>query len=507
VPSLSHRRSGEGFAGRGIRLSAGGGCLPPLTISHFFCGGWWDLACWAMESSRKWAGEEFGRAELGDERRTRRLVKIAEATAGRPAGHITEVFDEGAGRTGAFRLMENDDVAPAAVAESASSACAHRSANEPFVFIPIDGSSLNLSDWGRTKGLGVVGARFVGAQGLIVMTAISVARDGTPLGLAGQAWWARRKATQRRRHDKRGVETRETRYWLEVMQQVRRAHAREAPSCQPWFQLDRGGDAWPVILEGLEPGQLFTVRAARDRRLYRAEDRERRYLWQQLESEPVLGRYELAVQAGPGRQGRTASIEVRAAEVVLDLKEYYSKRHHRAPVWAVLAREVGSTPTGEKPIEWLLLTSYPVRTLDDAQLVVFGYSQRWRIEEFHRVWKTGACRVEDTQLRDRDAIVRWATILASVAVRILRLTYLARASPHLPSTTELSPAEIDAVIVLKKKPTYRRGDIPPIGTLVEWIAELGGYTGKSSGGPPGPLVIARGLERIQSLARALADGL
>ncbi len=458
--------------------------------------------------SREWASEEFGEAQLGDARRTDRVVKVARAVAARPAGHVTEVFDSGAGRTGAFRLVENEEVSPDALTEAASKACARRSLNEPFVFVPVDGSSLNLSDWGRSKGLGVVGARYVGAQGLIVLSAVAVTRGGTPLGLAGQVWWARRRPAKRKRHDRRGVETRETRHWLEVMQQVRRGFASEASDCQPWFQLDRGGDAWPVILEGLEPGQLFTVRAARDRRLFRAEDQERRYLWQQLESEPVLGRYELEVQPGPGRQGRTAKIEVRAAEVVLDMREYFSKRHHRAPLWAVLAREVGSEPYGEEPIEWLLLTSYPVRTMDDAQLVLLGYSQRWRIEEFHRVWKTGACRVEDTQLRDRAAIIRWATILASVAVRILRLTYLARAAPEAPSTSELTQAEVDAVIVLKKQRTsYRRGDIPPLGQIVTWLAELGGYTGRSSGGPPGPLVITRGLERIQSLATALADGL
>ena len=35
------------------------------------------------------------------------------------------------------------------------------------------------------------------------------------------------------------------------------------------------------------------------------------------------------------------------------------------------------------------------------------------------------------------------------------------------------------------------------------IADEGGYTGKSSGGPPGPTVIARGLERIGIAADAL----
>jgi hypothetical protein len=170
----------------------------------------------------------------------------------------------------------------------------------------------------------------------------------------------------------------------------------------------------------------------------------------------------------------------------------------------VLAREV-DPPKGQDAIEWLLLTTYEVTTVADAQLVIHGYAQRWRIEEFHRMWKSGACRVEDTQLRDRETIIRWASILASVAIRLLRLTYLARAAPDEPASTELAQSEIDAVIVSRRPKGFHRGDIPAISLLVLWLADLGGYTGKSSGGPPGAIVIRRGLERIQSLADFFAS--
>jgi hypothetical protein len=452
----------------------------------------------------EWAEEEFAGAELGDRRRTERLVEVAAGAAAHPAGHITEVFDEGAARTGAYRLLENEQVAPEALAQAARQACVQRSVGFAYVFVPVDGSSLNISDWQRSKGLGVVGRRFVGAQGLQVMSAIAVSPDGTPLGLAAQTWWARRGRARRKRIDRRALESRETHKWLMCMRPVVAAYDRIAPSCRPWFQIDRGGDSWPVLLEGLEPGrQLFTVRAAYDRRVEKKADEQQRYLWQTIEACPVMGRYELNVPAGPGRIGRKANIEVRARQVTLDLKEYLTKRHHLITVWAVLAREVDSAANAEHPIEWLLLTSYPVKRMEDARRVLFGYAQRWRIEEFHRIWKSGACRVEQTQLREKDAIVRWATILATVAVRILRLTYLARATPEVPATVEFRQSEIDAVLLLKRSKKYRPGDAPPIEEVVRLLAELGGYTGKSSGGPPGALVITRGLERIASVAELL----
>jgi hypothetical protein len=454
-----------------------------------------------------WATEEFGSANLGDVRRRRRLVKVAGEVAKRPAGRITEALPEGASRTAAFRLMENEEVSEAEIALAAHRACAWRSADQPFVFVPIDGSSLNLTDDQESKGLGIVGARRVGAKGLQVMTAIAVSSQGVPLGLCGQTWWTRQERVERKnKHDRRLVKEKETQHWLTVMNQVRTLFAAEAPHTRPWLQLDRGGDAWPVVLEGLTPEMWFTVRAARDRRLDGTDDEPRRYLWQTVESSEALGRFDLAVPARAGRPARTATIEVRGCPVTLDLLDLRSKQRHWAALWAVLAREVDA-PDGEDGIEWLLLSTYEVSTLDDARLVIYGYAQRWRIEEFHKMWKSGACRVEDTQLREREAIIRWASILASVAMRILRLTRLSRTTPDEPALIELTQAEIDAAIVARKPKGYRRGDVPSISLVVRWIADLGGYTGKSSGGPPGAIVIRRGLDRIQSLADFFAtDG-
>ena len=65
--------------------------------------------------------------------------------------------------------------------------------------------------------------------------------------------------------------------------------------------------------------------------------------------------------------------------------------------------------------------------------------------------------------------------------------------------------EIDALIILQKPKGYKHGDVPTIGEAVRWIADLGGYTGKSSGGPPKTIVIGRGLSRLQDVARVIEE--
>lgn len=451
----------------------------------------------------RWAEQEFGQAELGDDRRRQRLVAMASRIAGSPAGRVTQVFSESAEREGAFRLLENDTVAVDEIARAAHGATARRCWGAEFVWVPADGSSLNLVDPERRKGLGVVGARSIGAQGLLVMTAIAVLPNGTPAGLVGQRFWTRPKRSTAKKNDRRPVAEKETRHWLDVMSQARRAFAAEAPLVRPWFQLDRGGDAWPVLFDALDTESLLTVRAAHDRRLMGTVDGEREYLWPTLERRRPAGHYNLEVPSGPKRQARTARMQIQFCRVVLDLQDPRSKKHRFTPLWAVRAHEVGTNPTGEEPIEWLLLTTFPVPNVEAAKLVIAGYATRWRIEEFHKAWKTGACHVEDTLLEARDHIERWATILASVAMRIVRLTYLSRVTPQAPATVEFTRPEIEAVILLKKPRGVRRSSTPTVAELTRWIADLGGYVGKSSGGPPGALVIARGLRRIEPIVTVL----
>ena len=168
----------------------------------------------------------------------------------------------------------------------------------------------------------------------------------------------------------------------------------------------------------------------------------------------------------------------------------------------MLAREVVTAPENESPIEWMLLTNRKVETLKETREIIEGYTYRWRVEEFHRTWKT-TCRVEDAQLRSAGAIERWAVTLAIVAMRIQRLKQLARTTPELPASEELTRHEIDALVLHKEPERFDTDYMPTIGKAVTWIAEMGGYTGKSSGGPPGAQTIGRGLQRLLMAARTV----
>lgn len=463
-----------------------------------------------MQSTYVWAREEFGEAELGDQRRTRRLVAMAGEVAATPAGTVTRACGSSASREGAFRLLENRAVGPEAVRRCVHSATARRCKEHNFVFVAVDGTSLHVTDRKGTKGVGSIGAVYKGARGIQVMTALAVASDGSPLGTAAQKMWVRQ---QRSRRSPTGLPQYggENAHWREVIDECQRAFSKECPSTTPWYQLDRGGDCWQVLTYATSANLRLTVRAAHDRRL----DDDAGRLWNRLEKSPTVATKWLDVRARgpqrrkrwvgstrikeltPPREARRAKVEIRATSVALLVPT--PEGRVAVAFNAVLVREIKRK---KDRVEWLLLTTAATATRAQVLEVVRGYAHRWRVEDFHRAWKRGLCRVEDTQLRSRDAICKWATLLAAVATRAMRLTHQARATPDAPAGSELTAIELEALVALRQ-PKNRDNREPTLAEAVRWLAQIGGYTGPWNG-PPGPTTVGRGLHDVLIAARAFA---
>lgn len=448
---------------------------------------------------------------------------MATEMATNPGGRVSAVFRRPAERQGAYDFVESKHVDSRAILRAAVDATSRRAAEFPFVFVPVDGTSLNLTDLAGKKDFGSVGSRERGARGLKVVDAIAVAPNGTPLGIAAMQWWARgdRKVSKR----VRATEDKEHQHWLAAVDAVVTSMAAAAPLTRPWFQLDREGDAQYVLTRLAESGALFTVRSHSDRRLSttglvlpgagRHRVQRRRHLRSHMRRKKPLAYELLEVPARGEQPARIACVAIRAASVVLQLIDKRTSRHRTLAINVVWVRERGrgalapsrSGKTASRALDWMLLTNHGVDTVEEVTEVIRGYEQRWRIEDFHRSWKSGVCNVEDSQLRTSEHVIKWATVLAAVAIRAERIKHLSRETPRAPATVELSMIEVEALILLKrryKKKTETIGDdTPDLETATRWIAELGGYTGKSSGGPPGTSTIARGLAQIHVAAETL----
>jgi hypothetical protein len=456
-----------------------------------------------MTGAGSWAREEFGATQLGDVRRTRRLVSMAAAAARRSSGKVSAVFDRAREREGAYDFLESPHVDASAVAESAFAASCQRAAGQAHVFVAVDGSSLTLRDATGRRGLGPVGSSNSPAEGMHVMTALGVSREGVPLGLLDQFFWtrpprvSRTTAERRERNRARPFEDKEVAHYLNV---ARRAAERLGNyGVGAWVVIDRDGDNRGILLGLHKAGCLFTVRGNRSRRV-RSDTSET--VHRALDAEAALGVFEIEIGRNGQRAARTAKVEVHATQVILDFVADHGLPRDGLRLYAVRVREIDGP--GE-PLEWLLYTNVPVLSAEHAKAILDSYRTRWRIEEFHRTWKRGHCNVEDAQLRSPEALITWATILAAVATRIERLKYLSRETPDEPASRELSIEEIEALRLDQKRRGSSRRRLPQMPTVsqaTEWVAELGGWIGPRNG-PPGSITLARGLERLGYLIEGI----
>jgi hypothetical protein len=464
--------------------------------------------------SQHWARQEFGAAQLGDPRRTERAVELAARAVERPRGTVTGVVQGEAAREAAFRFLSNAHVGVGALARSSHGATIERSRDERMVFVALDQCSLGLTDRLGKKDFGPVGTKpSAGVRGLQAMTALAINESGRVLGVCGQRWWRRSdEKSPRFTRDKRPVHQRESSLWADVIDDVEERVFQARASVKPWYQLDRGGDAGPTLLKAVQEQLHLTVRAAYDRNLADDEEDYVRLHSAIAAEKPIAYFAHYLRPAAAKRMGhsplRPRRLAIRVRAVTLAVTDYgprpkKGERQQAVDCWAVSLREI-SPPPGARRLDWLLLTTYPVGSVQAALKVAWGYSLRWRIEEFHKTWKSGACNLESSQLRSSDAFQRWATLLAAVAARIEHLKQAARHLPGTPALDYASRDEVDGAIVLTERCKWKLGQKLTIEQFVLLVANIGGYTGRSSGGPPGSIVIARGLDRVTAAAAGLA---
>lgn len=456
-----------------------------------------------LESTR-WAAEEFDGFALGHRWRDSRWLSMAARAASNPSGQISRCFAAPAERQAAYKLLESGSVRPVQVVRSAAQAALRRATATPYIVAPLDQCTLTLSASNAAKAFGRVGMSALHCFGAESMHAIALSASGVPLGLLAQVMWTRREPPRDRATDTRylSVAEKETRYWIEVAHLAYDAW-RASGTCAPlWFQLDAGGDAREVLerLFALEDAWV-TVRCRRDRKLSWPDDG---FLSETLGPLPVIGHMKVKVGRKAGRIPRTAVLELRSTPVTLRLKHPWTKKLTPLTCYAVSATEVGTCPEREEPIRWVLLTTHPAMGFAAASEVVKAYALRWRVEEVHRTWKSG-CQVESSGL-SFGAFQPWAALLLCVAVRTERLKRLSRERPELPASDEFTGDELRALCLLSRRAKARPDSKTPVtlGEAMLWVAELGGYMGPTpSRGPPGSLVIQRGLDTLAHYADAI----
>jgi hypothetical protein len=445
--------------------------------------------------SADWAAEEMAGVDLGDARLNARAQRMLAQRWQRPTSSFYRSFDTPSQASLAYKLVENPryQISLSSLLGPHQLQTARRMAAEKVVLMAQDTTGLSYNTLQHTEGLGPLGES--GSRGLFLHTLLAFRLDGIPLGTAWAEVWARPPESDTDRRNEQSCDEKESGRWVRALQAASQ-RAQQMPQTVVLVCGDREADIYELYdqKQASPPNLHVLVRGQHDRRLSDGSQ-----LMESASSLSVGGTLQVKVPRRQGQPARIAKLELRWEQLEIRPPAVALKKSWPAlKVYVVLAREAGA-PAGVEPIEWLLLTTWPVTTLKMARRLVRWYALRWGIECWHKVLKV-VCGVERRQMKEAEHLQRALALDMIIASRVLLLTRLGKEHPELPAELFYSAEEL-GVLAVKKKATGRYRQSPKL-TLLQaniLVAMLAGFWGRLSDGHPGPQILAEGLRLLEAL--------
>lgn len=457
-------------------------------------------------SPQEWAEQTFGGTQLGHVARTHRAVEIATAMAREPAGSIPAQQHSDAGTKAVYRFCENAHVSYEALMQPHVDATREQSRQVQRVLLIQDTTEVDYQHHPKTTGLGPIGNG--SHQGFLLQSVLALdAATAAVLGVAHQEPFLRQPVPPGETARQQQERVRESQVWERAVQSI-----GMPPADVQWIHV---GDRYSDMFDFLSLcGQLqtqFVVRASQARRIdllvepagqavKRLPHRKTSeleeppaHLFATVESWPQQGEQALTLPAEHERQARTVRLAISYGRLRLLAPNNQEHKRPALSLWVVRVWEL-EPPQGVSPVEWVLLTSVPTNSVEDAWERVGWYRLRWTVEDYHQGLKTG-CRLEQRQVQSYEGLRRLLGFIAPLAVRLLQLRWHARQTPEQPAVQVL-PREVVHMVALKMG-----GEVEHMTIEQCWkkIAQLGGYRGRKSDGPPGWKTLWHGWLHLQDL--------
>jgi hypothetical protein len=455
---------------------------------------WEDRAMGAtLVSTKKWAESQWGTAPLGDIRLVRRAIQMGEAMSRHPNWSLPRQMEDSTTLKAAYNLLNDYRITLEQLSAPHWRQTRQEAAREADVLFLQDTTVLDYSHHRTKKGLGPIGDGR--GRGLLLHTALAVVPGETPrlLGMAHQQVVLRKPTPKPR---PAGYVTAEGRVWARATEAVGRA-----PDDVRWVHVgDRGSDDFEFMHRTRQMHADFLIRVKHNRILTWEEDVgvEMRKMKDYARSLPAEYKYQMALPALHKRKARTAQMRLAWARVTIPPPATGQRELRCQPpisAWLIRTWEVNAPLDVDEPLEWILITSVPVKTVEEALKRIGWYSHRWLTEEYHQCLKTG-CAIEKRQFDHADDICRLLGFCAPIAVRLLQIRQMARLNPDAPAVGIIDPLTVQ--ILIERLP---RTPVQPLTSRDFWrgVAQLGGYQGRRSDGPPGWRTIWNGWQYLNDL--------
>lgn len=460
------------------------------------------------DSNQSFGDMHFGNAQLGDKRRTKRLVACADAMCRHPGGSLPDKFQSPADLKAFYRLCDCPDVTHQAILD------AHRERTLEIigrlrrpVLIIHDATELDYTTHESLSELGQIGNG--NHRGYICQNSLAVdPQTRGVLGLTNQVLHHRVQAPKNETTaQRRERETRESRLWL---------HGTEGlPKRRQLVDVcDQGADTFEFLQHECYSGRHFVIRSAYDRGIWIGHEETNcrtSYVRQYARRLPSLGERTVDVSSkmvskSPKKRGKKQTYRrkarkaiVRVSAAPIQIKPPCGAKtgdYENVPisVWVIRVWEV-NPPRGQERLEWFLLTNEPVESVEDACRVVQWYECRWIVEEYHKAMKTG-CGIENPQFAHEDRLQPAIALISVVALTLLSL----RDASRRPDAKKRRATELIGHDYVEVLSLWRHKQIKKDWTVHEFfyaLARLGGHQNRRSDKQPGWLVLWRGWTKLQ----------
>ncbi len=454
---------------------------------------------------------ELDGIDLGDPRRNSRALRIGEALAASPRRSFPKTTRSEAELEGLYRLLGNEQVEPDDVLAPHVASTVERARKAKVVLAVHDTTQVVFKGEKRAETLGSVAN---GASGFFVHATLAVpGEEGrNPLGILGLQTFSRaakpkhqRRATKTERNAKRRKASKEVRAMKQTAKESDRwrkcaleTQALLGHELKCIHVMDRESDSYPFLAAMNEGGLNYVIRAKHDRlleegiKLWDSLDEVRGELFRSV----VLSKRRFINRkfAHPQRDGREARLKIRWKEVTIPRPQGAQSELEEVTLWAVQVFE-DDAPAGEPPIEWTLLTSEQIQSMEDATRVVDWYRKRWLIEEFFKSLKSG-CSFEQRELESEHSLLNALAFFAPIAWTLLCLRSTVANNPNADASIMFTADDLKLLRVISRR---KMSAAPTLDEAMLAIASLGGHL--KHNGDPGWSTLADGYTEFLSAQR------
>ena len=260
--------------------------------------------------------------------------------------------------------------------------------------------------------------------GINIHSCLLITPDGITLGLVDQNTTTRQTNNDPRsphEKQKRKIQDKESGRWLQTMQTAQ----NNAPKNTKLVHIaDREGDIYEWYNLAQNTNQSFIIRAKHDRLTPQGT-----HIWEEVVRSKPKGQIKLIIPKNSKTQTNERKAILTLRYITIQIQRPQNRTAPELPTALTInlvnvAEE--DPPDDVEPIEWMLATNLELKCCEDALVVVDYYRQRWKIERFHFVLKSG-CRIEGLQQHSVDRLEIMVLLYSLISVHIMMLTYLSSA--------------------------------------------------------------------------------